>query len=186
MVALDARSHIPRGGGGQHEEGVDDEDAHPLDADGDDDGEERGEGALVEEGGDAPAPSEGGIDGEHQEPVVEEAPGEEHEYEDRQQAHEISRRDGEDIADEIGGVFVEAPPSRHEHEAEGDGGGGEDADDRIGRRPALVLYPGDEEGKGDGKDEEGQEGRGDAQQHAEGDARKGTVTQGVGEKGHAV
>ena len=186
MVALDAGGHVPGGGGGKHQEGIDDEDAHPLDADGHHDSQQRGEGALVEKCRDAPAPGEGGVDGEDEKPVVEEAPGDEDEKEDGEKAQKICRRDGEDIADEVAGVFVEAPAPRHEHEAQGDGCGGEYANDRIGRGPAPILDPGDEEGEEDGKDEERRQRAHHPQEHAQGDARKGPVAQGVGEEGHAV
>ena len=58
MVALDVLRDIPCGGGGQHEQRVDDEKPDPLDADGDDDGEHGSKKPLREEGGDASTSSE--------------------------------------------------------------------------------------------------------------------------------
>ena len=46
VILLDVLRDIARGGGRQDEQGVDDQDADPLDADGNDDGEERRKRAL--------------------------------------------------------------------------------------------------------------------------------------------
>ena len=58
VVLLDAARHVARGCPRQDEERIDDENADPLDADGDDDGEQGGKRRLDAHDGDAAAAGE--------------------------------------------------------------------------------------------------------------------------------
>ena len=57
-VVFDIVGDVARGGGGQYQQGIDDENADPLNGNGNDDGEHGGENRFYLERGDASAASE--------------------------------------------------------------------------------------------------------------------------------
>ena len=75
MILLDVVGDVARTCCRQHEHRIDDEDTDPLDADGDNDGQHRREGTLDPERLDAAAARERGIDGQHEQLVENQGPG---------------------------------------------------------------------------------------------------------------
>ena len=118
--------------------------------------------------------------------VEEDGPDQYDEEVDGEQSREVGWRDAQDVADQERGEFREAAASAHDHESDGNGGRGEYANDGVCRCRRPMFDVGDEEGKGDREDDECGERRDDADERADGNARKCTVAERVREERHAA
>ena len=131
MIFLDTARDVARASPRQHEQGIDDEDADPLDADGDDNGEQGGEERFDAKDADAAAARKRRIHREQQQPIEEHNPAEENESVNCEKSRKISGRNAQDIADEERGELREASAVTHHHEPDCNCRRGEHPDDRI-------------------------------------------------------
>ena len=185
MVFPEIPGHIPGGGGGEDQQGIDDHQAHPAHGQGDHHGDGDGEQRLIAPDRDAPGGGQLGMDrGEHQ-PVGGEDPQHDHRQQHRRQQADFPRRHRENVADQI---LVELGEGAAVHggdeDTQGHGGGGEDADDGLGGLVGAAFHVGEEQGEGHGQGHGEPGGRGRAAEDADGDTGEARVAQGVGEEAH--
>ena len=100
MVLLDTACHIACRCPRQNEECVDDEDADPLDAHGNDDGKQNSKKRFHSKDGNAAAARERGVDREQEQAVEEKHPTDENKDVDRSQSRKIGGGNAQDVTDE--------------------------------------------------------------------------------------
>src|SRR5699024_1415136 len=147
--------------GRQDQQGVDDQQAYPGHGHGDHHGNGHGEDGLLPEHLDAPAVSQGGVDGGEHQSVEGAQPQHYHHQQNNRQQGDLSRFHTEDITDEQTVELGKAAAVKGgDKDAQSHGGGGEHTNHRVAGHVGLTLNVGKEQGKGGGQQNGGPHGVG--------------------------
>ena len=180
VILLQVTGHIPGCGGRKHQQGIQDQKAHAGNAQGDNHRDGYGEYGCAQLYRNAPGGGQLGMDHRQGQPVGEQDPEEEYCEQNQCQSADFTGGDGENVADEVSVVFCEAAAAQGGDEnAQGHGSAGEYTDDGIRCLVAAAANPGEQECERDAEEYCCGGRHGDTENAADGNARKGGMTQSV-------
>lgn len=186
MVLFQIPGDVPRGSAGQHQQGIENQQTNAGNGQRHHNGDGSGEKRLGKSHGNAPGGRQLGVNGGEGQAVAVENPENDYRQQHQRQHSDLPRRDGENVADEIFIVPGKAAAAHGGNEnAQRNGGAGKHANQGIRRLIGAASDKGKQQGKHHAEANRRPDGGGHAADNADGDARKGGVSQSVGEKAHA-
>ena len=187
MVLRQVPSHIPGGGAGEHQQGVDDQQAHPGHGDGHHHGDGGGKEEVFPDHPDAPAVSQGLVNGREHHLVKGSDPQHQQAQQNQSQQADFPGGHTENVADEKVVEFGKALAAQGaQKNAQGHGSGGEDTDGRVAGHVGFLPDQGKEQGDDHGEEDRRAHRLCQAAESPNGHAGEGGVPQSVGKEGHTA
>ena len=185
MILSQVPGDVPRSRSGEHQQGVDHQQAHPAHGDSDHYGDGGGKQEVLPHHPDPPAVRQGLVDGGEDHMVEGGDPQDQKQDQDHRQKPDLPGGHAENVANEQSVEPGEALPSQcTEKNAQSHRRRGEDADGCVAGHLRPLSNQGEQQGDDDGENHCRPHGLSQAAECSDGDAGEGGVPQSVGEEGH--